>query len=102
MKYLVVDGELSGTGIRDAVEGGYIELDDLGLSDDLAHRIRDWQSRYELCHFSGYRDPLVVEALDKEGKEIAHAVQTFLPESKVDYYSDAFCKRFYLSVLRKE
>lgn len=40
MKYLVVDGELSGTGIRDAVEGDYIELDDLGLRDDLAHRIR--------------------------------------------------------------
>ena len=32
MKYLVIDAALSGTGIRDKYEGGYIDPDDLGLS----------------------------------------------------------------------
>jgi hypothetical protein len=32
MKYLIVDAELSGTGVRDKYLGGYIDPEDLALS----------------------------------------------------------------------
>lgn len=35
-RYLAVDGSLSGTGVRDAVEGGYLTPSVIGVSDGLA------------------------------------------------------------------
>jgi hypothetical protein len=101
MKYLTVDGELSGTGIRDTVRGGYIELEELNLSADLVSRIQTWLARYEHCFYVNFADDEEIANLDSEGMEIARAVQAFLKESKVDYYSSGHCKRYYLSVERK-
>ena len=39
MKYLVVDGGLSGTGIRDKYDGGYINPADLGLNPEITAHI---------------------------------------------------------------
>jgi hypothetical protein len=87
--YLIVDGMTSGTGIRDAEEGGYIEPNLLGISQDLCQRIAGWQSKYELAHFNLYSDKGLVDKLDIEGLELAKAVLGELPNCKVRYFSDA-------------
>jgi hypothetical protein len=38
--YLTVDGYFHGTGIRDSVEGGFVELELLAISPDLKDRIK--------------------------------------------------------------
>ncbi len=37
---LIVDGMLLGTGIRDAVAGGYLDPSEIGISNDLANRLK--------------------------------------------------------------
>jgi hypothetical protein len=86
---LLVDGMLSGTGIRDAANGGYLEPHEIGLSDVLARRISMWLSAYEDAHFHQYNDQAKNEALDREGIEIAQAVRAELPTDKVGYFSNA-------------
>lgn len=46
MRYLIVDGNLSGTGVRDAVEGGWLTAPALGISERLVDEISEWQKRY--------------------------------------------------------
>ena len=41
MYYLTVDGYFVGTGIRDSVEGGFIDLELLSISPDLKDRIKN-------------------------------------------------------------
>lgn len=89
MKYLIVDAALSGTGIRDKYEGGYLELGDLGLSAVLTSRLRAWVARYEDEHYSGFQDSGVVDALDREGQEIALMMRDELVDVKMEYYSAA-------------
>lgn len=93
MKYLTVDGMLSGTGVRDTVDGGYISPGDLGLSSDLCQKISRWLYRYEKAHFAGYQDRIEVADLDTEGVDIRRLIQSELPESRVVYFSDADMKR---------
>ncbi len=95
MKYLVVDGMFSGSGIRDSIEGGYLELEQLGLSDQLVEKISDWLGRYEDAHFFQYQDKSKVENLDNEGMEICAMLKSEIPESKVEYYSSARMKKLY-------
>ena len=45
-RYLVIDGMLNGTGIRDYYEGGYVEPQELNLSLELKERLEAWLSRY--------------------------------------------------------
>lgn len=89
MKYLVVDGMMSGTGLRDGVDGGYLELECCGLSDALVERMRHWLRDYEEAHFDQYGAEDVVARLDKEGLSIRDAVSNELPTAKVQYYSSA-------------
>ncbi len=91
-RYIVVDGMLSGTGIRDTVVGGSIEPNDLGLSLELIAHIREWLKRYEEEHFAGLVDRIELDALDQEGIEISQSLQLELPKSKVSYYSHARCE----------
>lgn len=86
---LLIDGMLSGTGIRDAVNGGYIEPSDIGISSELAHRISVWLVAYEDAHFHQYEDQEKNAALDQEGLEIVRAVRSELPAAKVGYFSNA-------------
>ncbi len=86
---LIVDGMLSGTGIRDAIAGGYLEPDEIGVSDPLRAQISKWLERYEDAHFHQYDDQTVNEALDKEGVEIARKLSGELKLASVRYFSNA-------------
>ena len=88
---LVLDGMLSGTGVRDGVNGGYVELSPLGLSASLVSDISAWRQRYESCHFDGF--PETVTELDMEGLALAARVDAELPWKSVGYYSNGLMKR---------
>ncbi|ELV7526254.1 hypothetical protein QMU91_002485 [Flavobacterium psychrophilum] len=89
MKYIILDGYLNGTGIRDGAEGGYIELEILNLSSILTKRIRDWIFKYENEFYNGYSDEKKVEELDNEGQELVFLLKKELLNTKIEYYSDA-------------
>lgn len=89
MHYVTVDGSMSGTGIRDSIQGGYIKPSTLNLSPPLQERLSLWLGRYEDAHFRQYSDPVEVAELDAEGLSIARLVRDELPDSKVEYFSDA-------------
>ena len=63
---LLVDGMLSGTGIRDPLNGGFIDLADLELSHSLLEAFGVWVPDYENAHFHGFK-PDAVSALDQRG-----------------------------------
>jgi hypothetical protein len=90
-RYIAVDGMLSGTGIRDTVVGGSIDLDDLGVSQKLSAQIREWLQRYEAAHYAGLGDRNDLNLLDMEGIKISQSLQGELPESKIRYYSHGLC-----------
>ena len=89
MRYLTVDGMLSGTGIRDSVAGGYIEPRNLGISDGLVAQIDQWVKRYEQAHYFQFNDKAENESLDQEGMAICRFLRVALPDAKIDYYSNA-------------
>lgn len=90
--YIKVDGMMSGTGIRDSVNGGYINPAELGLSQALIARLNTWLEQYIDAHCSDYADEAVCRALDKEGLLIAQNVREELPTAKVGYFSDWLAK----------
>lgn len=89
---LLIDGMMSGTGIRDATNGGYVEPSDLGLSRELTNDIERWVSEYRAAHMQGHPEQVVVE-LDRAGLAILTRVQEELPERKLGYYSDGRLER---------
>lgn len=86
--YLTVDAYFVGTGIRDSVEGGFVELELLSISHTLKERIERWVFEYEVEHYNHYADEQNIEKLDLEGKEIAILVKKEL-NAKVIYWSAA-------------
>lgn len=89
MKHLIVDGYLSGTGIRNKTEGGYISPQELGISRTLTEDIRLWLDRYWNAFYAQYRDREAVKRLDEEGRRIAARLQAERPDDKIEYFSDA-------------
>lgn len=84
---LLVDGMLSGTGVRDTVAGGYVAPDAIGLSASLAADIVAWQRKYEDAHFAGF--PMeAVTALDEEGLVLASRMRGELSGKTVGYFSN--------------
>ena len=88
-RYLIIDGQLHGTGIRDKVSGGYVTTDDLKTSESLVKRLHKWLEAYEHEHYNGYEDDYRVVMLDQEGIAIAKSMMLELPNSKIEYYSAA-------------
>jgi hypothetical protein len=88
-RYLVVDGMLNGTGIRDEYEGGYLQPDTLGLSVELQSRLNEWLRKYEDLHYEGFGNNTTIEELDSEGIVIAGLIAKELEGTKISYYSDA-------------
>jgi hypothetical protein len=88
----LIDGMLSGTGIRNAVDGGYVQPEAIGLSPLLVSDVADWQRRYEEAHFAGFPD-LAVAKLDQEGQTLMSRVQVELPDKCVGYFSNGLMKR---------
>ena len=89
MRYLTVDGMLSGTGVRDTVSGGYIDPNEVGLSADLVKRIANWLRDYENAHYVQFLDKTENERLDQEGVAITRQIREKLPGTKVEYFSNA-------------
>ena len=89
---LLIDGMLSGTGIRDAINGGYIDPATLDLPNSLVGEIAEWQERYEACHFANFPINTVTQ-LDEEGMRLAARVGAALPAMGVGYYSNGLMKR---------
>ena len=89
MNYLIIDASLSGTGIRNKYEGGYITPEELGLSSETINRLKEWLSKYEQEHYNGYVNNSIIDELDQEGKEIASLIKNELSEVKLEYCSDA-------------
>ena len=89
---LFIDGMLSGTGIRSAADGGYVQAEAIGLSLLLVSDVADWQRRYEEAHFAGFPD-LAVAKLDEEGQMLLSRVQAELPAKCVGYFSNGLMKQ---------
>lgn len=89
MRYLVIDASLSGTGIRNKYEGGYINPEDLCLKIDTIKRLNNWLLKYEEEHYNGFQNNKLIDALDLEGKEIALCIKAEIAEVKIEYFSDA-------------
>jgi hypothetical protein len=89
---LLIDGMLSGTGVRDAVSGGYVEPKAIGLSASLAAELVAWQRRYEEAHFADFPEH-VVAALDDEGLVLASRADAELRGRSVGYFSHGSTKR---------
>lgn len=88
----LVDGMLSGTGLRDAKAGGYVEPRTIGLSASLADDVAAWQRRYEEAHFAGFPED-VVSDLDRAGLALASRVQAELRGRTVGYFSNGLMMR---------
>ena len=89
MKFLIVDGCLRGTGIRDKYQGGYINPVSLGLSSIFIKKLDFWLKNYEDEFYNQYTNTEWVKELDKEGENIALLLKKELVNSKIEYYSDA-------------
>lgn len=89
MLYLVVEGGLGSTGIREIYLDERYEPDDLLLSLEMQNRIKSWLRNYEDEFFKGYRNTDAVTELDLEGLRIVEAIKEELGDVKVGYFSDA-------------
>jgi len=89
---LLIDGMLSGTGVRDAIAGGYVAPDTIGLSAQLVADLADWQRRYEDAHFAGF-PANAVAALDEEGLALASRAQSELSDKSIGYFSNGRMER---------
>lgn len=89
---LYIDGMLSGTGLRDAVEGGYVKPEGLGISGEIVAALVAWQRRYEDAHFASY-PAAVVSELDAEGLVLRDRIQSELPDRVVGYFSNGLMER---------
>lgn len=84
---LIVDGYISGTGIRD--KWGYVSLERIPLNDSMIAEIRHWLDLYQAEMFAGYCDITTINDLDSTGIELARRIETLLPFFEVSYFSDA-------------
>jgi hypothetical protein len=91
--HLIVDGMLSGTGIRDGNNGGYIDPSAIGVSFELRARITEWLEGYEQAHFFQFENTEENEVLDKNGIKIARLLQAEFPDHQITYFSNAQLKQ---------
>ena len=69
IRKLIVDGMLSGTGVRDGVAGGYVEPNELGLSGPLTKRLNNWLRGFENAHYRQFVDKTgTSDWIEKESK----------------------------------
>ena len=83
---------LSGTGVRDGINGGYVEPQDARFSEQLSSEIAAWQQRYETAHFAGFPEE-IVGALDDEGIKLTSKANGELGGHAIGYYSHGRMKR---------
>ena len=78
---------LSGTGIRDADAGGFIDPIELGLDGPTRKKIARWVTQYANAHYSNYADTNECRRLDAAGIALAEDMIKALSGVKVTYYS---------------
>lgn len=88
-QYIIVDGCLHGSGLRNGLEGGYISPADIALDAVLQNELQEWLAEYETQYYENFQDAKTIDALDEKGTQIARALKASLPESKIEYYSAA-------------
>ncbi|WP_035566786.1 hypothetical protein [Hymenobacter sp. IS2118] len=96
-RYLTVDGFIHSTGLRDQFLGVYIELNTLNLNEDFLSRFTSWLSNYKKSQkiYDNISSEKYLHRLDDEGLKLAKELKNMLNgECKIEYYSDAFSKRF--------
>ena len=89
---LLIDGMLSGTGVRDSVNGGYVDPLALGLSVELAQSLAAWLAEYEQAHIYGFPDDRV-RKLDEEGLALTARAGKELTDVTVGYFSNGLLNR---------
>ncbi|WP_040508799.1 hypothetical protein [Leptospira wolffii] len=94
--YLIIDGYFGGTGIRNSVEGSYIDLAELNLSTGLTDQINLWLKNYSNEFFEEYKNIEKAKSLDQAGIEIAKKVMNERRLNKIEYYSDATGERLFI------
>lgn len=85
---LIVDGMLSGAGIRSAIEGGYLSPSEVGVSESLSAKISLWLHKYETAHYFQFEDQSDNDRLDREGIEMSRMLQREIPDADVSYFSN--------------
>ena len=96
MKYLTIDGDLSGTGIRNSINGDFININELELSCLLRKKIQDWLESYEREHYFQFQDKEKINTLDLEGIKISKLIRKEIPDSKIEYFSAAKMKTLFV------
>jgi len=95
-RYLVLDGKLEGTGIRDKYEG-FIQPEQLPISDELVQDIRSWSQRYQNRNRNFKPDENKLYELDLDGIELLKKISIELGlEYKIHYFSDIQAKEYFI------
>jgi hypothetical protein len=88
MRYVRLDGFVSGTGLRDCNSGGWLNPYTVGLSDQLAAEIEAWA--YDYHELQAHHDDDVCDSrfkvLDEKGIALSYRIRLEHAELKVDYY----------------
>ncbi len=93
MRYLTLAADYTQSALRDDFAGTMVP-EEIGLSEGLGDRIRDWNNRYRsvipLEEAARKSTPTaeLIESLDEEGLELIGAIQAELPDVKVRYFSE--------------
>ncbi len=95
MRYLTIDAELNGTGIRDTYSNEYLPLDNFSFETDFINKIKNWLKAYESEHYKGFTDSKLSAKLDLTGLEITKTIQGLLTNDRITYYSAAQMKNLY-------
>lgn len=95
MIYLTIDGCISGTGIRNAVSGGFIDPHSLSVSAGLTEQIEQWVKDYEQAHYRQFDDEQENERLDAQGLAIRSQLTKEIPDSKIDYFSESKMRKMH-------
>jgi hypothetical protein len=83
---------VSGTGVRDAFESGWVTALNLYISECLEDEISAWQQRYERAHFRAFINSIEVDKLDADGLVLRQKLSEVLFQSKVQYFYSAKMK----------
>ena len=97
-RYLTLDGEIYGTGLKDQFEG-FIELEDVPISNDLRIEIRDWTDAYHKTFGNRMEmDNSKINELDIRGLNLMKKISEELgSDYKLRYYSDLKTKELILT-----
>lgn len=98
MQYIILDGYISGTGVRDNSTSDYLDLSELNIDANIISQIEVWKQKYYNAIIGNKRKmlPSFFIDLDKEAIEISRRIVKEYPDYKIDYYySDFLEKRIY-------